>query len=835
MPKIIHRRDPAGITLPNVYNVDDHTNILDWLNYTFENQEELTSGLACSFVLNGKEIFRSDHEEVDHSILDITISGNDSLTIANRPAAVGAIVYAVIAIISIAISVYTYMNQPKLPGAEEGRNESPNNRLNAASNEFRPGQGIPELFGFGVSYPDFIQPSYYYYDNNVKKVVGVFCVGVGSMDITEVRVGDTDINSIPESSASVYGPGSTPPSEFLAIHQQASNIDGQELVPPNDNSVVYSGISFSAETEPAAFDGRIITITTSESVMRDLQLADDNSYLYIRSGRVNGVFRIISIDYSTGRVRCYDPEDIFFVGGSTSGSLGRGYVDGVIGHGTLGELDYWIGWFDTPGEMANEVMVHWQAPSGIRAAGGGAITIQIEIQIENVLTGDTFTLQPSLSRNTLDPQFVTTVFNQSVFPTMITGQYKVRARRLTGIIDPSSNAAEIIKVEAYVSVTPYSNPNFGDVTTILTQRRATSFSPDQSGQKINVDYRRKLPYYNRVTDTYEPNNLQATNAQADAAAYTLIVAGNETEQSVNLAELYAIQDGLSDQRLGGFTFTFDDADLSKGERIESICNSSRVVGFHDGKQWRFARDEIKPIRSAMFNRRNVKGSNARQAWQPQRADDADSIRILYVDPDSNTEAFEERKFDLNTGSIVSGEVGITPIEIKLAGCRDQLQASNRADLEVRRIAYQRQSVKETTYREALEIDLLDRVSWVDVNDLDTFDGEIKGFSGDVYDTSEGFYPEVGKDYVVFITDSDGYSSNTVPCTPRSDTEFGFVAAGLSGGYIASGVQQISSRYFIADADDVVASNFTMKARTPNEDGTVEIELTEYREEMYEMD
>jgi len=834
MIKIIHRRDPAGITPPTVYDVAKNTNVLQWLNNTFESQDELCGELACSFVLNQKEIFRNDHEEVDQSRLDFTLGELDQLVIVNRPAGLetGTIIAIASLVISVAATAAAFLMMSKLPGAEDARSESPNNRLNAASNEFRPGQGIPECFGAGVSYPDFIQPSYYFYENNIKKVVGLFCISAGEVIVDEVRVGDTDINDIPESSADRYPPGSKPSSRFLVIHQAATNVDGQTLIAPDDESLIKTGIQLNITevTGPELLTTQILIVLDID-VVNDLNLLN-SSFLYIRSADLNGVFDIAWIDFEWG----VDEAAIFIDGSysgaeSVTGDIGRGDPDGIIGSGTAGNLDYWIGWFDTPGEEAEEVFVHWQAPTGVRKSGGGTVSLTVRIEIEDVNNpANNFAQDATITKNTFDPQFITTKFSD-----LPIGQYKVRARRVTNTIATDGSASEQLKVEGFVSVTPYSVANFGDATTLLVQRRATLFSPDQSGKKINLDYRRKLPYYNRITNEYETNNMQQTNSFADAAAYTLITRGNETEQSVNLAELYAINDSLIDPRLGEFTFTFNDADLSKGERVETICNVSRSVSFHDGKQWRFSRDEVKQVRSAMFNRRSVTGNNARQAWQPQRDDDADSVRIIYVDPDSNTEAYEERAFNINTGVITSGEIGNIPIEVKLAGCRNQYQATNRADLEIRRIAYQRRSVNETTYRDALELELLDRIGWVDINDVDTFDGEIMGINGSDYDTTERFIPESGKSYVVFVTDDEGYPSNTVQCTARLDTEFGFTASGISGAYVASDDQQIGSRYFIADADDLAASEFTLKSRTPSADGKVEIELVEYRPEMYEND
>ena len=828
MIKIIHRRDPAGITQPTVYEVEKNTNVLDWLGATFESQNDLCGELACSFFLNEKEIFRNDHESVNNLLLDFTLGENDQLVIINRPAGLeaGAIMGIISVVLSVATAAYSFFNQPKLPGEEQAAHESPNNRLNAASNEFRPGQGIPECFGTGVSYGDFVQPSYYFYENNLKKVVGLFCNSAGEIIVDELRVGDTDINDIPQSTFDVFLPGTKPDDEFLVIHQSTPNVDGQTLVAPDDESVSQV-VDAVVVSQPAALQ-RDFTVTAK--IIGDLSL-EVGGYLYVRSATVNGVFPIIDI---TGGVVTVTAT-FLFVSPIDFTSFGRGDPTGVIGAGLDGDLDLWIGYFDTPGEQAEEVFVHWQAPTGVRDKEGGTITLAVRIEIENVDTAQVFVKDDAMTENTFDPQFVTTRFTKGEFPGMTPGQYKVRMRRITNTIDTTGAASELLKAEAFVSVTPYSVVDFGDATTILVQRKATLLSSDQSGKKINIDYRRKLPFYNRGTDTYETGNLQPTSDFADAVAYTLIIKGNETEATVNLAELYAIQDGLSDQQLGGFTFTFDDANLSKGERVESICNVARVTSFHDGQQWRFSRDEAKPVRSAMFNRRSVTGNNAKQAWQPQRDDDADSVRVIYVDPESNTEEYIDRRFDTGTGSIISGEIGVIPIEIKLAGCRNAFQASNRADLEIRRVAYQRRSVKETTYRDALELELLDRVGWVDINDLDTFDGEVMGINGDDYDTTERFLPEMGKSYVVFLTDDEGYPTNTVPCEPRLDTEFGFIAVGITGAYVASGNQQVGSRYFIADADDLASSNFTLKSRTPSADGTVEIELVEYNPAMYEKD
>lgn len=843
-PVVRYIKDPSGLAEKEMFTLDAGTNFLEWMAAHFGDSESMTAGLACDIILNGKRIFNSDAENIDESVLDFSLGNNDSIDIVLRPATGVEIAYIVIAVISVAISVYSYLNMPKLPGAAEGAKESPNNKLNAASNQFRPGEAIPQCFGFGVSYPDFIQPSYYYYQNNIKRQVELMCITEGTVSVPQVRIGETDITAIPGSSANLYLPGESVPNEFLSAHRFAPNIDGQTLLAPDDPGIFSTGNAgtiIQASTgvgridiEASVISEFLLEVGSRVRISADYQVeippVPPETEPTIEDVNYDEYVTITAISYYSSMVAISFSSAFSFPETSTSATIGIGRAldDQNI-------LDNYVGWFDIPGEEATEIWFHWRCPRGVRTAGGGQLSLGVYFEIQrldenNDPTGPIISQSETITARTLDPQFRTTQFTG-----LTAGQYRARMRRTSGVVDINSNASEQIEVEAFVSVTKYAQPNFGDVSILLVQRKATLLGSDASGSKINCDYRRKLPTYNRVTGVYDENTLTETDSFADAVAYCLISkAGNDVSR-VNLPELYGIYDNLPDSQLGEFTFTFDDDNVSLGERVEVICNAARTVRFHDGYEWRFSRDEIKPSIGALFNRRNLIGANGKQSWRTQRADDSDSVRIIYVNPDDNTEAYAERRFDLVNGLIVSNEVGNNIKEIKLAGCRNALQAENRADLEIRRIAYQRRSVKDTTYRDALTIDLLDTVAWVDINDLDTFDGEVLAINGNVFDTSERFEPEEGKNYVVFVTDEDGYPSNTVTCLPRSDTAFGFIADGLSSAYVKTGDQQVSSRYFIADADDSAASLFTLTARTPQDGRTVEIELTEYDERMYEAD
>lgn len=822
------------MTRPDRYEVPNGTNLLDWMCEKWKDSEEMSSGLSTTVLLNGKEIFTTDVENIDESLLNFTIGEYDCVSIVSRPGYEG-LVYVVIIIIAVAISLSL---APSLPGDAGEQTESPNNGLQAASNRFRPGEATADIYGSIVSFPDFLQPTYFEYIGNLKIVYELGYIGEGRYEIGEVRNGDTPFNSIPGSSFQVFQPGETVPQELLTIHRTANPVDGQVLIAPDDESIQQVGeietITGGGATNIilTMIEGSTITSDLSLSVGGYLSLSESIIVLGFNfgAGPTIGTFEIVNIsivsqrtviELNTTTAITETPTDIYVA--STN-------ANGVVNN--------YVGFFDIPGPQANEVWANWQLPQGIRTENGKQLTLRLEFQIESLNsdgtpTGLIFTKEETVTGSTLDPQFRTTKFTSSEFPAMTISQYRMRARRLT--IQQEGAASQQIKIETFESVTPYDSLDNSTGTVISWQRRATTFAISTSGNKNNLDVTRMLPTYNRTTRVYDTNTLVATRSFADAVAHNLITLAQRNQSTVNMDGLYGILDSLPHEELGYFDFTFDNKNVGLGERIESICNAARVSPFKSGGIWDFTRDEIKPFRTAMFNRRVTVGNSSKQSWLLQRPDDKDSVELSYVDPETNTERILYRRVD-ESGNIVDTGAGRQALEIKLAGCRNFFQAWNRINVEIRRIIYQRRTVTDKVLRDGMLVGLLERVGWVDPNDVNSFDGEILSFNGDVFETSERFEPIPGESYVVYITDDQGNSSNTVTALPRNDTEFGFIASGLSGAFLAepSG-NQLGSRYFIATASDIEASDFLLTTRKPQSDGSTDIELVEYVPEMYEMD
>jgi hypothetical protein len=351
--------------------------------------------------------------------------------------------------------------------------------------------------------------------------------------------------------------------------------------------------------------------------------------------------------------------------------------------------------------------------------------------------------------------------------------------------------------------------------------------------KINCLATRKLRIFDNDTKTYGTDYV-ATRSFADYAFYLLHERMGIAIDNINTDDLFGIKENLPDAQLGYFDWTFDDKSVGARDRLELTCNVARVRYWNEGLNWSFTREELKPVRQLMFNRRNLKSASAQYVQRFRQPSNFDGVTLRYVDPVKNAQV-EIHKRIVGT-SFVDGQ-GNEPYEIELSGCRNLVQAQNRLELEVRRLIYQNIRVTDTALNDALLCRLGYRVDWVDMYDSDLFSGEIIGINGNVYKTSERFTPKAGVDYYVYVTDDEGNPSNSVLATARSDGNlFGFEATGLSGVFLSGGVIQLGSRYFIASNDDLDASAFTVIGRgRPNERGECEIELAEYNPLMFEAD
>lgn len=163
------------------------------------------------------------------------------------------IAYLIVAAITLAFSVYTYMTMPK---PQVSAAQSANNDLAERQNRARMNGRVPDIFGTVRSTPDLIAPSYTYYDENDREIEeNLMVIGRGYYQIHDCRDDLTLVQDIQGASVLVYDPDinilGVPKfkigedfSERPTLAFKSKSINGQTLNLPNDQKLESDSIYF---------------------------------------------------------------------------------------------------------------------------------------------------------------------------------------------------------------------------------------------------------------------------------------------------------------------------------------------------------------------------------------------------------------------------------------------------------------------------------------------------------------------------------------------------------------------------------------------------------------
>lgn len=150
------------------------------------------------------------------------------------------------AVLSVGVSVYTYMNMPDVPIMDQ---KSSNNELSNRVNRERIKGRVPDPLGTNKCVPDLIAPPILYYkEDGIEIEECLMCLGRGEFEITDIKDGDTFGSTIDGFSTSVYAPGmsliGTPQiqigeafTEAPLVGKKSSAITGQTLEAPTESVI----------------------------------------------------------------------------------------------------------------------------------------------------------------------------------------------------------------------------------------------------------------------------------------------------------------------------------------------------------------------------------------------------------------------------------------------------------------------------------------------------------------------------------------------------------------------------------------------------------------------
>ncbi|MDO8251392.1 MAG: host specificity factor TipJ family phage tail protein [Rhodoferax sp.] len=811
--------DPAGITGKHAHEWDYTRTLQDNI------AAHLASGADCELAINGVKVdpLTDARMLMPPSVLDVVV-------VARRPAGFDPISWWVIAAIVVGAVAVTYALMPKIDagGGNVGK-DSPNNRLTAQSNTARAYQGIPDIYGIRRVWPDMIQPSTVEYIDNIKYVTEWLCISRGKGDISAVQYADTPILDIAGASFEVFQPvGSSvyPENNSTTLADvfetfASDEVNGQELEYPTPFPALALTGSFVAVMGAASF-----TVTVPDGA----GLANLKSL--VPAGTAGVAFNY-GIEPAVFGETCTVTSFIVSGGNATLTFSSTPWV--------ADQTEVGIAIAITPNGITPNQQGPYTLPvicdrlrwntvflRGLK----GSVAIRAEwwrVNDDGVEVGGTRQSQDnSYSADTYDQRFYT----NNVTPSGGSGRYRMQFTRTSAQI--GDGGTDVAKLEEVYAVRHYATKVLPGVTIIRVTTKATEQATGYSERKFNLKFDRHIRTL--TTDT-----LSASRNFARVMAHIWTLAGNPISELDTDALAAVNAEFGEDSILLRFDASLDDADMSLGERLQLVANHARCIVWRDGQKWTVTRDQARQYPELQFDYRNLAsdGDSALSHASHLPASN-DGVEVEYVDPLTQAKKTYVR-LSIASGAPLVGE-SANPKKIKLMGCTTLAQATNRAQLEARRLLYQRTSVSDKALSDANSLGLGSLVRWIDPNDFYGDDGlqggEVMSISGATITTSETLNWNGATSGRMAFTDAQGGRLGApVVCTPALG---GVVLASVPAGlFLADAARQCGSRYAFAvgltAAEVESAGLYTVTELKPAGNGTASLALAAYDARTYGYD
>jgi hypothetical protein len=151
----------------------------------------------------------SAEAEITGDVKAILAATADAYVVLESPGDAATITSLLISVV-LSVASAILFPPPDMPANVNRTQQSPNNALGQRENQVRMLQRVEDIYGTVKSVPSLMMPTYSKYQNNQRIEYGYYCVSRGYCNISDVRDGDTALDSISGASAAVYAPFHSP-------------------------------------------------------------------------------------------------------------------------------------------------------------------------------------------------------------------------------------------------------------------------------------------------------------------------------------------------------------------------------------------------------------------------------------------------------------------------------------------------------------------------------------------------------------------------------------------------------------------------------------------------
>lgn len=833
MPKLIIQ-DNLKIKQPKVIPFDEGISAAYILQSTFDT----LNVNKVQIHINDTLIFHTDTKA-----LKAPLKNGDSVTVAQEVKAAAA--SAASGLIGIVVEPALDLVQDlfgsliDIPEFDTQKG-SPNNSFSGQTNIIRPYSQKPLVCGGPVVYPDLIGESVEYYNNNIKYAESYFFVAHATFTGGAVQASDTSINAFAGATATRYTPDAVTKITTIPnyrIGNEVKTSSGQTLKGTNEGNSGASYQGTQAGTTPTGYGGTTFTVYVGQDGVTD------NLKSSFDAGNVN-----FTVNYTATQT---DDEGVTAPLGATgtgvitsftleqSGTVYKIVLSGFNGPKSLDDDYYTIFTFT---EILDNTLGPFANPSecekmffNIRFDRGLKGDVPIEVIVYELdakggtRTGTSETFNVTYTADTLTE--VLRTFEINIANGFTWYEWTIQRTNQSSEDTQKPDIAKLEKAYCIQELGDYDFTNATMLKSVMTAEQTTGTGTVDN--KININGgQTEMP-------SYDVNKGQIlddapSRVAADAVMFVWRDFYKLDLDLLDLDELYTISDSLP-ENLKTFDFTFDDTSTSVGEVIDIILDVMRVQRYWDGTKVRFWRDEATSINSGIISRVDMLPENERTYSLTRSCfvtGQYDSVQVEYVDRSINKKAYIYRSID-GGGNIVNTP-GANPASKTLTGCQSEENAINRAELEIRKLLFQRWTLSDTfkdNYR------FLEKGDVVLYNETyeggEAWGGEILDVNGSTATVGEKLELQSGVTYQVFYTNVLGDCVG--PLTITASTSNSFTCSSLSEAY-TEGFEgaQVGSRYYITAVNDTTKRRYRVIERTSS-DYNVQLSMTGYDERIYEYD
>lgn len=742
----------------------------------------------------------------------------------------GAIGIILATIVVTAAAIYTalaLLPDPDIPSAAELSGASPTYNIRAQSNRARINEAIPVSYGRNRQYPDIAAAPYNRYENNSQFLYQLFCLGQGEYDfdpLNDVYIEDIPINEYQDVTVEKVEPGDTV-TLFDDNIYTAPEVKNVQVLSRNE---VSAQGSFRFRTSQRRID---IVTPDGSYCKRWEQVFQEGDSITIDAAdpAFNGTFIIEEIvDEDTIELRAPVPwpngnttEDAFIY-------LTNKKIAGVPEAQAYGATPYFT--CNPTKTTANRFEIDLSFPNGIyeqdqnsgeydTAFSAIQLTLQ-KIDDDGNNIGAPF-VQPSpgsfylYSGASQLAQAATRGFGVQIADA---GRYKVSiSRGINNILNSfGANTTYLTGLKA-----EFENiQNYGQLTMLAVKIKADEQLNDQTRNRVNVISTRKLPTWD---GNWNPPTATRSIAWAIADIWMSAYGASRSYLELDLVGLKEL-DEVWQARGDNFDGVFDQQ-ISLWEALTRTARCGRARPIIVDGILKIIRDESKPIRTALFNQRNiVKNSfNINYTFDDNKAPDGTIVKYI----DAEVWKPETVQPDINATK---------PKEINLFGCTDYEQAYREGLYNDAVLKYRRTKVEFETELDGLNILIGDRIGVTHPMPTWAIGGEVIAQNGLELTLSEPVTFNESETYAVLLRRKDGSVDGPIECTEIPTTNNNKILLSTAPDFtLITDNQSYQKTYFSFGATINVTKDITVSEVIPRGGKKVSVTGFNYDERIYTAD